>query len=270
MHLFNERPAHYQSIEEATLLEKLNYCSCFTTEANANDGLPQYICMSCSILIENAYQLKILCAKTEAKFHKLQQFSVIQCDFETEQQQSKTPQVQIDQINDSDFNELNEQEHSTNVNSDEKSVKSNLSTINTELQEDVDLIEAKDTMDREQFSSMEVKPKTLTVQLKPSGNAKAAYQCEQCCKWFRMKTSLAIHMRSHTNERPYTCEVAFYSLKAIKSRTKPMINLISNIFRFVAKHLRLQVRLIIIVLFISNQKILNVLNVHLVQIQNPI
>lgn len=208
IHLFDERPTDHQYIGESTLLEKLNYCSCFTKEASADDGLPQFICMSCSILIENAYQLKNLCAKTEAKLHELQQLSVAQSVFETEQLQSNTPNVQIDQ-DVSYFNELNE--HSANVNSDAKHVNSNNQTlVNTELQEDVDLIEVDDTSAREQFPPKDVKLQSnIEAQSNRNGSAKSAYQCERCCKWFRIKTSLAIHMRSHTNERPYTCEVSF-------------------------------------------------------------
>lgn len=54
-----------------SLLEKLNYCSCLTSQAKVNDGLPQYICMSCSVLLESAYQFKVLCSKTELKLREL-------------------------------------------------------------------------------------------------------------------------------------------------------------------------------------------------------
>lgn len=68
LYLFEEKkqPCHV----EVSLLDKLNYCSCFTAIASADDQLPQYICMSCSILVENAYQLKIICEKTEEKFQE--------------------------------------------------------------------------------------------------------------------------------------------------------------------------------------------------------
>lgn len=71
LYLYEEKrqPCH----EEVSLLEKLNYCSCFATAATANDQLPKYICMSCSLLVENAYQLKVLCGKTEEKFHDFYQ-----------------------------------------------------------------------------------------------------------------------------------------------------------------------------------------------------
>lgn len=57
--------------ERITILDKLNHCSCLSTKAHANDGFPQYICISCSVLVESAYQLKILCSKTEEKLQNL-------------------------------------------------------------------------------------------------------------------------------------------------------------------------------------------------------
>lgn len=56
-----------------TLLGKLNYCSCMSSKARNDDGFPQYICMSCSVLLESAYQLKLLCAKTEEKLNEMLQ-----------------------------------------------------------------------------------------------------------------------------------------------------------------------------------------------------
>lgn len=54
-----------------SVLEKLNYCSCMSTAPHVDDDLPQYICMSCSVLLESAYQLKVLCSQTEEKLMSL-------------------------------------------------------------------------------------------------------------------------------------------------------------------------------------------------------
>lgn len=50
-----------------TVLDKLHYCECMTSCPAKDDGYPEYICTSCSVLLESAYQLKILCSKTESK-----------------------------------------------------------------------------------------------------------------------------------------------------------------------------------------------------------
>lgn len=50
-----------------TTLEKLNFCSCMSAFPIKGDGYPEFICTSCSVLLESAYQLKLLCAKTESK-----------------------------------------------------------------------------------------------------------------------------------------------------------------------------------------------------------
>lgn len=67
-HLFGEDDDRQQ----VTLLDKLNYCSCLSSMARIDDGFPQYICMSCSVLLESAYQLKLLCAKTEERLNEMQ------------------------------------------------------------------------------------------------------------------------------------------------------------------------------------------------------
>lgn len=50
-----------------TTLEKLNFCACMSSFPIKGDGYPEFICTSCSVLLESAYQLKMLCAKTESK-----------------------------------------------------------------------------------------------------------------------------------------------------------------------------------------------------------
>lgn len=67
-HLFDNNDDDHDRI---TLLDKLNYCSCLSSSAHIDDGFPQYICMSCSVLLESAYQLKLLCAKTEEKLKEI-------------------------------------------------------------------------------------------------------------------------------------------------------------------------------------------------------
>lgn len=63
--LFDSAPA------SASVLQKLNFCECLPGRAREDDGFPQYICSSCLILLENAYQLKLICMKTEEQLKKI-------------------------------------------------------------------------------------------------------------------------------------------------------------------------------------------------------
>lgn len=69
VHLFGEQ----MRADSMSLVEKLNYCSCFVSNVHPDDHLPKFICMSCSVLVENSYQLKVLCAKSEKRFEELMQ-----------------------------------------------------------------------------------------------------------------------------------------------------------------------------------------------------
>lgn len=75
-----------------SLLDKLNYCSCLSSNASIDDGFPQFICMSCSVLLESAYQLKLLCAKTEERLNEIQRRMTPQSNYNVPERTTSMPE----------------------------------------------------------------------------------------------------------------------------------------------------------------------------------
>ena len=62
-------------------------------------------------------------------------------------------------------------------------------------------------MEEEDEQNEEIRKETSTTNEKSAKRGESVYFCEVCEKMFRAPYDLARHMRIHTNEKPYECDV---------------------------------------------------------------
>lgn len=199
LNLFNERNTNNNDV---SLLDKLNYCSYFTLTIRSDDNLPKFICKSCSILLETAYQFKVLCANSEQKYVGMFDSEAHLCSDNVEIDEFPKLQVFVDSLEEKNILE-------TNIQSKENHKTDNISHVNEkgiELKNECDLLDNID--DHLKFALITVEEdashkmnnsihETETITL----------HCDHCKKTYLSKNALITHMRSHTSDRPYMCEV---------------------------------------------------------------
>lgn len=151
------------------ILSKILHC-CSSLNIKESDGLPSYICEKCKQDLDNCYKFLLRCEEADKKYHS----GVFSAVYEVPDIKPKL----------------------------ENKVKS----------------ESEEDQTCEDFTNVEIKKETVDVNLKPNIKLKCKKQkykkrksnpedkiCSICGRKCHSPSALLVHMRSHTNDKPYQC-----------------------------------------------------------------
>lgn len=156
------------SSNEKQINAKISYC-CVNISIEENDGLPSHICNFCECQLTTCYDFLIKCEETDKKL-RLIKFNNSDDDCNTKIEiKTEIDQNSIsDDANENSYESLNE------------------------IKQEIDW---NDVLKKKYRSYKKRKSKISSVS-----------KCTICGRKCANPSTLAIHMRSHTNERPYSCQ----------------------------------------------------------------
>lgn len=195
--------------DDVTLFEKIRICQCFTKNPEIGDAYPQKICLSCSILVENAYQLKMLCTSTEDKFKEISM--------------EISPANLIQKIDENDLVNTSIESNSMEQCNNEVNMLIDFDHVIMQpdnilvVEEVIDSQPVQQTQPIEQFicdmcqSTFQSKFSTsrhMELIHAPKAQETATFECPTCPKTFTKHRLLLSHIKTHNTARPYMCNVS--------------------------------------------------------------
>ena len=160
----------YSITEGIQINKKIVYC-CGNVNIEENDGLPTYICNLCECELKNCYDFILKCEESDKKLRSTQlTYFNVECNTKIE---IKT-ETEID--HDSSIDDVTETPYESPTEEIKQEVDDKIKTV------------------RKKKVKLYKKRKSSTIS-----------KCNVCGRICPNASTLVIHMRSHTNERPYAC-----------------------------------------------------------------
>lgn len=167
---------------EGSISAKIKTC-CRTLSIEENDSFPPLICKSCDVSLDNCYRFVLKCETADKKIRNfLLASSLPSGDLKEVYSPKAEVKTELDDLED-DFHD------------DHESLSYPLEELKPELE-----VKLEDKQEK-----INVQPRIKKQHKKRVKVNKNKLMCSNCGRKCLSSSALSIHMRSHTNERPYQC-----------------------------------------------------------------